>query len=171
MKEASKLFALLGTTVCVASCGMVPMTAPDGSVIFPDRSSAWLKEGTFVNVDNLRQMAPGLTKDQVYALLQEPHFNEGVIAVRVWNYIFDFRTADSNAFVSCQYQVRYDGHGRVTATYWKEPDCVRFLNPSIARSVPFVPAAQPIALDASVLFALNKSALEDLRPEDRAKFD
>ena len=42
------------------------------AVTFPDRSDAWLKEGTFPNVDNVRKMMPGLSKNQVYALLEEP---------------------------------------------------------------------------------------------------
>ncbi len=56
--------------------------AVDGTPDFPARDSAWLKEGAFVDVDNLRQMAPGLTKAQAYALLQAPHFGEAFVTCR-----------------------------------------------------------------------------------------
>ena len=113
--------------VLLGGCGIAPTTAPDGSVGFPERSSAWLKEGQFVNLDNLRQVKPGLTKNQVYALIQEPHFNEGVIAVHVWNYLLNFRTPEGDV-VSCQYQVQYDDKMTVKATYWKEPACAALLD-------------------------------------------
>lgn len=117
---------MLAVAACMAGCGAAPATVAGGEPDFPARDSAWLKEGTFVNVDDLRQMAPGLTKAQVYALLQAPHFGEAGIGARTWNYLFDFRTGDGDAFVTCQYQVQYDGNGRVQATYWKPTDCARF---------------------------------------------
>ena len=50
-----------------------------GEVVFPDRDkSAWLKEGTFPNLDNLRQIAPGVTKDQLYDLV------DGRTSKRAW---------------------------------------------------------------------------------------
>ncbi|VVE45265.1 OmpA family protein [Pandoraea soli] len=166
----SKFGAIVGIGACLAGCGTVPTTGPDGGVAFPDRDRAWLKEGTFVNVENLRQMAPGLNKTQVYALLKEPHFDEGVIGVRVWNYIFDFRTGHGNDFISCQYQVQYDENRLVKATYWKEPECEKYVNPTPVAAATPAPVKR-ITLDASLLFGFNKFALSDLRPEGRAKLD
>jgi outer membrane protein assembly factor BamE (lipoprotein component of BamABCDE complex) len=114
------------SAVLLGACGISPATTPDGQVAFPAVSQAWLPEGTFVNVQNLRQMQPGLSKNQVYALLGEPHFSAGVIAVHVWNYLFNFRQADGSV-VQCQYQVQYGDHARVKATYWHTARCAGFV--------------------------------------------
>nr|WP_230963017.1 outer membrane protein assembly factor BamE [Burkholderia stagnalis] len=120
-----------GALMCIlllSGCGgMAPITDKNGAVVFPDRSTAWLKEGTFPNVENLRQVEPGLTKEQVYALIREPHFDEGLFGVHVWNYIFNFHTPNKPGYVTCQYQIQYDDDYRVKATYWKEPACVTLL--------------------------------------------
>lgn len=94
-------------------------------VKFPERASAMLKEGTFVSIENLRNVGPGLTKNQMYDLLGPPHFHEGVFGVKVWNYIFNFR--QNGDVVSCQYQVQYDQNKLVRETYWKDPACADFL--------------------------------------------
>ena len=168
--------ALLATVTAVtmgallAGCGMTATTTKDGQVGFPDPAWAWMKEGTFVNVDNLRKVQPGLTKDQVYALIAEPHFQEGMLFVHVWNYIFDFRRED-NTVVQCQYQVQYDSHMRVKATYWKDPGCARFLE----RPQPPAPAPQPVAqhftLQAGALFLFNRSGAADILPQGRIELD
>ncbi|WP_218884132.1 OmpA family protein [Burkholderia guangdongensis] len=166
------LWGAMCCAVALAGCGMAPTTAPDGSVGFPNRDSASMKDGTFVDVDNVRLVEPGLTKNQVYALLQAPHFNEGVFGVHVWNYILNFRTQPDGKVLSCQYQVQYDDGGKVKATYWKEPDCASYVNGTHAAAVAPAPVAHKrITLDASVLFAFDKSALEDLRAEGRARLD
>src|SRR3546814_7157598 len=68
-----------------------------GAPVFPDLATATFAGGTYPNVDNLRAIAPGMTKDQLYDLIGRPHFHEGVFGVREWNYLFNFRDADGNA--------------------------------------------------------------------------
>lgn len=107
------------------------------SAKFPELSSATLSEGIFPNVENVRTIMPGLTKNQVYALIGPPHFHEGVFFVKEWNYILNFKTEGGNNYVTCQFQIRYDDKGKVAATYWKDPACEEFVKPD--RAVP--PAA------------------------------
>src|SRR5260370_41899957 len=70
---------------------------------FPDPQSATLTGGTFVNVNNLRNVDPGLTKDQMYDLRGPPHFHEAITAVHAWNYLFIFRSG--NDTVTSMYYV------------------------------------------------------------------
>ena len=86
MKQKIAIAALAAASL---ACGAA---YAEDAVTFPARDEAWLKEGTFPNIENLRKMMPGLSKNQVYALLEEPHFSEGFFGVRKWNYIFNFRT-------------------------------------------------------------------------------
>ncbi len=87
MFMSSVLLAGCSTTHSNISSG----SNDDGEVSFPDPAHATMPEGIFVNIENLRKVAPGVTKDQLYNLLGGPHFSEGVFGVRRWNYIFDFR--------------------------------------------------------------------------------
>ncbi|AIY42974.1 Outer membrane protein A precursor [Collimonas arenae] len=152
------------------------LAANDDTVTFPDRDSASLKEGTFVNIDNLRQVAPGLSKNQLYALLQEPHFSEGVFGVRKWNYIFNFRTGKGDEFVSCQYQIQFDDHKLVKATYWKDPACADFLKRPAAPEVVVAPVAiaanpEKFVLSMDTLFPFAKSSLDSILPAGRTALD
>ncbi|MEO6917494.1 MAG: OmpA family protein [Collimonas sp.] len=166
-----KLIGLLGG-ICLTFASLHALAADDDAVKFPDRDSASLKEGTFVNIDNLRQVGPGLSKSQMYALLQEPHFSEGVFGVRKWNYIFNFHTGKGNEFVSCQYQVQFDEHKLVKATYWKDPVCADFLKKPAAPEIlvkPDVVARGPekFALSVDTLFPFAKSSLDSILPAGR----
>lgn len=92
-------------------------------VVFPDREKdAWLKEGTFPNPANLRAVAPGVTKDQLLALFGRPHFNEGLVGVREWDYIFNFRRPEGGV-TTCQFKVIFDRDYRGQSFHWLPADC------------------------------------------------
>lgn len=99
-----------------------------GEVIFPDASRAVLAEGTFPNVDNLRSIGPGATRDQLYQALGRPHFREGLFAVREWDYLFHFRTEAGVS--SCQYKVIFDKDSLGQSFYWSPASCVEILDRS-----------------------------------------
>lgn len=158
--------------VVIAGCSTAPKHADADSgvakeITFPDPSRAIRPEGTFVNLENLRKVEPGMTKGQLYDLLGTPHFNEGVIGVKKWNYIFDFRKADGVAdYSSCQYQVVFDDNHRAQAVYWKPEACKseldRPLPAAVANSAAPLPLPQePIRLSGDALFAFNRSDLTD----------
>ncbi|MDB5884993.1 MAG: OmpA family protein [Polaromonas sp.] len=98
-------------------------------LVFPDiQKDATLKEGIFVNQANLRQMAPGMTKEQIYALLGRPHFREGIGEVREWDYIFNFRNAADSTYATCQYKVLFDKNLKARNFYWLPASCAGKLN-------------------------------------------
>lgn len=131
-----------------------------------------MKEGAFVNVDNLRSVGVGMTKTQLYELLGAPHFNEGVFGVRKWNYIFDFRDADaSGGYHTCQFQVAFDRKSIAQAFYWKPETCKSVMNEQLAASVPErstlpsqpanqpVLSSKPVQLRADALFNFDSATL------------
>ena len=140
---------------------------------FPDPQSTTLTGGTFVNVNNLRNVGPGLTKDQIHDLLGPPHFHEGIVAVHVWNYLFNFRRGKET--VTCQYQVQFDSHMKVSGTYWRDPSCAGFLEPTaLTTSTPVEAETTPIEefmVQSDTLFGFDKSSLDSLLPEGKAKLD
>ena len=147
-------------------------------VVFPDKASAWPAQGTFANLDNLRQLRPGMTKDQHYALVGRPHFKEGMLDVREWDYLFNFRTGKPapNDVVQCQMKVLFDTDMLSRSYYWAPESCAAFLRyadaPAPAASV-VMPAIteRTTTLGADALFAFNGSGPADLLPEGRRQVD
>jgi len=148
-----------------------------GEVVFPDREkNAWLKEGTFPNLDNLRQIAPGVTKDQLYDLVGRPHFEEGLAGVREWDYVFHFRTP--TGVKTCQYKAIFDTKGLAQTFHWLPAGCGDVLKPAAAgervveRVVeqPMAPRRN-VALSADALFAFDRSETAALLPKGRAELD
>lgn len=144
----------------LAACASAPVHAQADAVSFPDPSRATMPEGVFVNVENLRKVAPGMTKRQLYDLLGTPHFSEGVFGVKRWNYIFAFREAGGQSF-KCQYQVQFDEHHLARAFYWQPESCKSLLEVR-APAPPPAPAAAPMAtirLSSDALFAFDSATL------------
>lgn len=148
--------------------------ADEASVKFPDRDSSYMKEGTFVAIENLRNMGPGLTKTQVYDLLGVPHFHEGIFHVRTWNYIFNFRLGSE--VVSCQYQVQYSDQKLVQSTYWNKPECADFLQKKKITAPEQIASIAPekvqrYSLAGDTLFSFGHSSLESMLPAGMQQLD
>lgn len=136
-------------------------------VVFPDiERDATQPEGTFPNLDNLRAVGAGLTKDQLYDLLGRPHFREGLFAVREWDYVFNFRSG--GGVTTCQYKVIFDKDYRARSFHWKPAACAAMIAPAAAGTAPPVAAparaTRQFRLSADALFAFDGI---DLQAEGR----
>lgn len=121
---------VIAVLAALAGCATIG-SGVDSDVVFPDiEKSAWQKEGTFPNLDNLRAIEPGLGKDQLRALVGSPHFQEGLFGVREWDYVFHFRSGAGNAFVTCQYKVLFDRDAHARSFYWSPQACAEGRGPS-----------------------------------------
>lgn len=137
--------AVLGLQGCATS------TATDREgIAFPDPGDAWIEEGTYVNLENLRKMQEGVPKDQIYDLLGRPHFSEGLFGVREWNYIFQL-PAGEGSYMTCQYQVRFDDDMLAESLHWRESECAALLE---SREMP-----ERMTLAADTLFDFDSSEL------------
>ena len=174
---------LLGA-VLLAACGgaiaatpAAGVTGTVGDVPFPGKSRSYLTHGDFVNVDNLRQMRAGLSKDQVRLLLGNPHFKEGLFGVREWNYIFNFHTGNGDEFITCQYQVRYgkEDSGRLASEsmHWDGPACMELANradeapPATVAAAPSEEQLRRFNLSADALFRFGRYGEDDILPRGR----
>ena len=169
------ILAVVVAGTLMAACSSQPPRAESGNadVVFPDPARATMPEGTFVNLANLRNVKPGLTKDQVYRLLGAPHFNEGVFHVRKWNYLFDFRDPVTGKVRQCQYQIDFDDRNRSTAEHWKPDSCRAVLDrpvpPPVAEAPEPAPMpARPIRLSTDTMFAFDHA---DISRAGRQRLD
>lgn len=142
---------------------------PDGKVeevVFPSTDNLVLKEGTFPNVDNLRQIGPGVTKDQLYDLIGRPHFREGFSA-HEWDYLFHFRQGDK--IITCQYKVIFDKDYHGQAFYWAPAGCADLLKPDPDAGTVQITKGDRFQLSADALFAFAGSDLKDIQPQGRTE--
>jgi OOP family OmpA-OmpF porin len=184
-KKWSAIAAVGLSVLVLQACGTFHISnniGDDGhvsKVIFPEiTKSTWMKEGTFPNLNNLRNVASGVTKEQLYNLLGSPHFNEGMFNVREWDYVFNFRTANDQV-VTCQYKVVFDKKMLGQKFFWLPKMCSDQLStksavtPTLLPSTeadPLVPIVKPVKLveqhqmqlSGNSLFAFNRSGKSDL---------
>lgn len=133
-------------------------------LVFPDLDkTSGVPEGIFPNVENMRKIGPGVTKDDLYYLIGRPHFRE-MKGAREWDYVMKFRESVNGPVTVCQYKVIFDGNMKGQSFHWKPSECARFIG-----GVPVAPRV--ISLKADALFAFDRYSLADMRPEGRAELD
>ncbi|MCA1924574.1 OmpA family protein [Buttiauxella noackiae] len=153
VRTAAVLAAMLLLAACSRSVSDVDSQGKTTSPVFPDASGAVRSEGSFVNQDNLSNIREGMTKAQIYALLGVPHFNEGVIKVKEWDYIFKFTKAD-NSVLTCQYKVLFDSQMKAQSFYFLPENCLDQL-----KTKPSVKAAVHHDLSTEGLFTFGSATL------------
>lgn len=151
-----------------------------GEVVFPATDRLVLKEGTFPTLEALTQIGPGITKDQLYALLGRPHFREGFRA-REWDYLFHFR--NGNQITTCQFKVLFDGDYQGQSFHWSPETCRRPAAAAPAAAVPTsttpvaptrgAPVAQErrFELSGDALFAFGRHGTADIMKRGRGELD
>lgn len=179
------LAAVAAVCVGMAGCGSLSDVKRDGTSdepVFPELDRSWFShdDGTMAQVENLRLMQSGVSRDQVYQLLGRPQFSEG-FRVREWDYLFHFQTA--NGLKPCQYKVLFDEDYRARSFHWKPAGCADLLKvkepePRVVEKVvrvtqpaPAVPAPQRFTLAGDGLFAFARSDIGSLSAAGRSRLD
>jgi outer membrane protein assembly factor BamE (lipoprotein component of BamABCDE complex) len=114
--------------LALSACGSISQVNDQGATdhpVWPNPKDVTFNTGSYPNVQNLREIIPGMTKDQLYNLLGQPHFNEGLVGVREWDYLFHFRTASGER--TCQYKVLFDANKLARNFYWNPESCAQVL--------------------------------------------
>lgn len=163
--------ALHASDLVMPAPGTVPVQGEVGGTEFPALDRAWLRGGDFVNVDNLRQVGRGMSKNQIRSLLGNPHFREGIAGVSRWDYVFNFRTG-VDTHVTCQYQLNFEHESRrylVDSIHWDGPACMDLLNAAPESTPTPDPAPQAVVhtISADALFAFDGSSVQDILPSGR----
>lgn len=160
------LFVAGISAVLLSACGNISKVSSEGTTDEPvwpnvERVGMNNKMGTFPDLTSLQEVKAGMTKDQLYYLLGRPHFGEGILGVREWDYLFHFHTPGQGTddVTTCQFKVLFDTDRFTREFHWNAVDPVDGSCP---------PGAEPqrFTLDADALFAFDKS---NLRPEGQRK--
>lgn len=128
IKTYSVPISSLLLVLTLSACGSVSRINDQGATaqpVWPDAKDVTFNTGSYPKVQDLRAVAPGMAKDQLYNLLGRPHFNEGLFGVREWDYLFHFRTASTD--LTCQYKVIFDKNKIARNFYWQPESCADVL--------------------------------------------
>ncbi|SNS88822.1 OmpA family protein [Pseudomonas segetis] len=155
--------ALAATALAALSaCGTISNVDDAGKTdqpVFPEMSDASMPEGYYVNQDNLASIRAGMTKKQIMALIGHPQFNEGIIGVREWDYIFKFRQPEGPDKV-CQYKVLFDKDVLAQSFFFSPSDCMT--------PAPQAPVVKNVDLSADAAFGFASATLS---AQGRASLD
>ena len=144
--------AAILASLALAGCGTYSQVDDEGhtdQVVFPDleKDKPYFKTGSYPNLDNLRQVHAGVTRDQLYDLLGRPHFPTAFRSDE-WDYLFHFNTPEG--VQTCQYKILFDKDWTGQSFYWKPAACADILN---GKSV------KPFSLSGDVGFGFGSAVL------------
>lgn len=126
---------------------------------WPALDDASLPEGIFPNMQELGNIGKGMTKKEIYNLIERPHFQE-MNGAREWNYIMKFRQIDNTVKI-CQYKILFDDDMLAQNFYWLPNDCLYKEKPKVER----------FNLSADALFVFDKGSEEDIKEAGKMKLD
>ena len=89
---------------------------------WPDPARAVRDEGVFVSPAHVLRVLPGLSKSQIYTLLDVPHYREGLFGERKWDYLLNFYERPGTNVVQCQFQIHFT-RGKADGVYWRDQRC------------------------------------------------
>ncbi|MFJ3264226.1 OmpA family protein [Pseudomonas sp. NPDC086581] len=161
--------ALACSGLLLAACGSHSVVDAQGHSAdpkFPAISDSYRPQGSYVNLENLGKVQPGMGKAQLYELLGTPHFQEGMFGVHEWDYVLRFRRAGREDLV-CQYKVLFDKDMQAQTFLFSPVDCLDQARPAQQSPVtaPVPAAPRRVTLGGDATFAFNSA---ELSPAGRA---
>lgn len=97
MKKVSFLVLLVGLVFLSGCTRKVSENIPDDGIMsrdevtFRDIDDTWLDGAISVDLDDLRKVEKGMSKDQIRALIGSPNYAAGLVYVIEWDYLFNLK--------------------------------------------------------------------------------
>ena len=144
MKKIWILSLLIGFSATASAA----INSFDPTIVFPKKTQIlpFIKADSYANESDLNSVQVGLNKDQVQLLIGKTQLLNHLMTERTWYYVFKFRELDKPDLV-CQYQIQFDEHMKVSASYFNRSACALQLQPSAgAPAVALADKQPPVAM-------------------------
>lgn len=153
------MIAAVVASIGLAGCGTLSSVSKEGTSdnpVFPDAQKVSFATGSYPNVDNVKTVqlsieSNGMTRDQIYNMLDRPHFAEG-FRVREWDYLFHFNTTGGQV-LTCQFKVLFDDKLIARSYHWAPVECANLFDERPA------PKVKPFSLSGDVGFEFDSAVL------------
>ena len=119
-------------------------------VKFPDFDLSWFDTHTAQKAENLGKVAKGMSKDEIYALI-DPDKTNGIYGDREWDFAFNLNKEKGEAQI-CKFKIIFDKDYKVASTFYYPKGC--------ADISPVQLQNQNLELETDFLFDFDKDTIK-----------
>lgn len=101
----------------------------ENEITFPKPEKSIYNKALSVNLENIRKIETGMSKDEIRKLIGTPHFAAGLANVVEWDYLFNLKEKAADKDMICQYKIVYDFDTyKAASIFWNTQECKDFVN-------------------------------------------
>lgn len=155
------LFFVFNLTGCTRSISDFNENGEIKNIVFPSLSTSTKGEGVLISRSELTKLRTDMTKSQVYDVLGVPHFREGVLKVKEWDYILNIVNDDST-ITTCRMKMTFNSMLKVNKIITLPSDCLTEKNHDSKNISKVLNASASFEFGSDTLNSLGKQELDKL---------